>query len=471
MDDLLRPILEQFRALCAIPHPSGHEEAITGYLLDALTALGLAPERDEALNLRCQLPPTPGRESAPGIILQAHTDMVCVSRAGISYQPEKDPVHPVEQDGWLHSDGNTTLGADNGIAVAMMLWLARQREGFSHGPVTLLFTACEEQGLVGARALDPKWLEGYRYYVNLDAFRGDAVIFAAAGGLRQKWGRDIRWQAPSSSHAFALTLSGLTGGHSGFDIHRGRANAIHLLLALMEGSGWEVAHLSGGSQFNAIPTQAKAVVVTDAPEVLVARCQTWLAETQDQWAHTDPALTLEVKACPLPHRVWDEETLSATIAMFRALPKGAVAMRTDLPDTVADSGNPAVLGVEGNTVTLCHFGRCATQESLARMEQSTNADAHKLGFRLLEGYRYPAWTGQPENPLTALLPKLERVALHVGLEGAIVADKCPGLAGIALGFDIEDAHAVTERVRLGSIPVTVRRIIRLLDRLSKEEPT
>ena len=469
MDHLLQPVLEQFRTLCAIPHPSGHEEAVTDHLLDTLTALGLAPERDEALNVRCLLPATPGRGSSPGVILQAHTDMVCVSRAGMRWDPKKDPVQPVEREGWLCSDGATTLGADNGIAVAVMLWLAQHRAEFAHGPVTLLFTACEEQGLVGARALDPRWLEGCGYYINLDAFRGDAVIFAAAGGLRQKWGRDILRQPARGSHAFSLALSGLTGGHSGFDIHRGRANAISLLLELLEAGGWQVSQLSGGSQFNAIPTQAEAVVVTDDPEGLKAMCRDWLADTRRQWAPTDPALTLAVEPCPLPRQVWDEGILSSLVAFFRSLPQGAVAMRQDLPDTVADSGNPAVVGTEADAVTLCHFGRCASQLSLDRMERDTDEAAKQNGFRLLERYRYPAWEGAAENSLTALLPGLERLALHVGLEGAIFAEKCPALAGIALGFDIEDAHAVTERVRLASIPVTLRRLMGLLEQLSKEE--
>lgn len=463
---MLHQILARFYDLCAIPHPSGREGAVAKHIVGILTALGLSPEVDGACNIRCTLP---GRKNAPGVILQAHTDMVCVSTPGTCYDPERDPISTREVDGWLCSDGRTSLGADNGIGVALMLWLAEHHSRYPHGPITLLFTACEETGLVGAKAMAPQWPEGCRYYINLDAFRGDAVIFASAGGLRQKWSHPLALAQTSKRHAFRLTLSGLTGGHSGFDIHRRRANAVTLLPELLTLTEAEVADFTGGTNFNAIPNQARAVVVTDEPDLLLIRSAQWLESVKKRYGETDPALRLDISPCPVPTRVWQEACLQNTVGFLSALPGGVLAMREDLPDTVADSGNPAVVTVEDGTVTVCHFARCARQATVSALEALTADIAGQYGFARMEVYRYSAWEGRAENTLTALLPELERVALHVGLECSVLLEKAPGMTGIALGFDIEDAHAVTERVRLASIPQTVRRILTLLDALSKED--
>ncbi len=477
MDAVTLDILQEFNRLSAIPRPSGGEAQIAAYIADALAALGLHPEMDGAHNLRCLLPPSPGREHEAGLILQAHTDMVCAADPAGDYRPGLDPITPVPDGEWLRSDGRSSLGADNGMAVALMLWLAKAQP-VPHGPVLLLFTACEERGLLGARALSPAWLTGFRYCINLDAFRGDAAIFASAGGLRQSWSRPVRPVPCRKKHGFTVTLSGLTGGHSGFDIHRGRLNALDALLRFVLPAPWEIGFLTGGSDYNAIPTSASAWVATDDADGLCSRVDAWRQGLLAAHRQTDPALTVTAERCPPPAEVWPEDTRQALGAFFTVLPQGVQRMREDCLDAVADSGNPAVLTQTAGVLTLRHFSRCARQETLEQRRREEELLAAEHGFTLVESSGYAPWNGAPDSPLlhrvtavmeaeTGQTPTL--AALHVGLECSLLLEKAPRLTGVSLGFDIADAHSPSERVRLASIPRLARIICRLLAEGIEEE--
>lgn len=474
---LTQDILAQFFPLCTIPRPSGGEAAAAAYLAGQLTAGGLSPETDALHNLRCLLPAAPGWERVPGVILQAHTDMVCVAAPGGGYRPGTDPVIPVTDGGWLRSDGRSSLGADNGIGVALMLWLAQQRQ-LPHGPVLLLFTACEERGLVGAKGVDPRWLEGFDFYINLDAFRGDAAIFASAGGLRQSWSRGVGQSKCTKPFAFTVTLSGLTGGHSGFDIHRGRQNALRLLTDLVsQFSSLDLCALSGGSDYNAIPTRAQAVAAVEDPDGFsrcVQRCETLLRQSCQA---TDPGLTVTLTPCAVPEYCWDRETQRDVTCFLSRLPAGPKSMRTDCPGTVADSGNPAVLAQEGDRVLIRHFSRCATRASLERFREATAQTAREFHFTLVEASGYSPWEGRADSPLIQRAKaiyrgstgtELQTAALHVGLESSLLLEKAPRLTGMALGCDILDAHSVSERVRLDSIPLLARLVTEILTNLREE---
>lgn len=478
MESTTRDILDLFFSLCSIPRPSGGEQAAAGWITQRLEAAGLRPESDAAHNVRCFLPASAGRDSAPGVVLQAHTDMVCAAAPGAHWRPGRDPVTPVLDGDWLRSDGRSSLGADNGIGAALMLWLALHPE-LPHGPVLLLFTAGEEQGLTGAKALDPRWLAGYRYYINLDAFRGDAVIYASAGGLRQSWNRAIGWEKCDKPFAFTVALSGLTGGHSGFDIHRGRQNAILLLLDLLRGcSGLRLCALAGGSGYNAIPTDATAVAAVADPEALRRHVRGWEALALERCHSTDPGLKVALTPCSVPAQCWDRSTAREVTLFAAHLPAGPQGMRDDCPGTVADSGNPAVVETKENQVTVRHFARCATRASLERMRENTAASASSFHFTPVEASWYSPWEGRADSRLVRLTQALcrdsagtapEALALHVGLESSVLLEQAPHLSGISLGCDILDAHSVSERVRLSSIPRLAQLVTGLIDKLSKED--
>lgn len=477
MDPMLSAVCQLFTHLCAIPHPSGGETAITAHLAKHLSDLGLVPQLDEARNLRCILPPTPGMEDAPGIILQAHTDMVCVAAPGSDWNPEQDGITVINDGTFLRSDGQSSLGADNGIGVAVMLYLA-QRTDLPHGKIQLLFTACEERGLVGASAMDPAWLEGFRYYINLDSFRSDAAIFASAGGLRQSWTHPIRWTPTARPYAFTLTLSGLIGGHSGFDIHRGRGNAISLLAQLLAYWNGPVASFSGGSSYNAIPTYAQAVVCTSDLDAFYQFIQETEQALKGRFGALEPELSLSAVPCAPPSLRWDEETRKEVLSFLTALPQGALEWRSDCTSTVAKSGNPAVVLEAGPALEVRHFARCATTTYMDEITEDTAASAAEFHFTQQQVNRYVPWEGRSSDPFLHQVQQcyhqitgkhMEPVAVHVGLECSTLLEKAPHLSGISLGADISDAHSVSERVTLDSIATLTQLIIQLVTIPTKEE--
>lgn len=476
MDPMLAAVCQLFTRLCAIPHPSGGEAAITTFIAKMLSDLGLTPQLDEARNLRCILPPTPGMEHAPGIILQAHTDMVCVSAPGSRWDARHDAVTVVNDGEYLRSDGRSTLGADNGIGVAVMLYLA-QRTDLPHGKIQLLFTACEERGLVGAAALDPLWLDGFRYYINLDAFRNDAAIFASAGGLRQSWMQPIQRTTTVRPYAFTVTLSGLIGGHSGFDIHRGRGNAISILAKVLYDWGGSIARFSGGSSHNAIPTLAQALVCTPDLDGFFDYIQHTEQELQAQFGDREPTLSLTAIPCAPPSLCWIEDTRKDVLSFLIALPQGVQDWRSDCTSTVATSGNPAVITEVGNMLEVRHFARCATTACMDEMAASTAADAKKFHFTQNQLSRYAPWEGHSSDPFLHRVQQcyhritgqeMEATAVHVGLESSRIMEKAPQLSGVSLGADISDAHSVSERVTLASISTLTKLIIELVTAPDKE---
>lgn len=477
MDQTTKQILECFYALSAVPRPSGGEGAAAEFLAGQLRQAGLTSQMDDSYNLRCLLPASRGFEHAPGVILQAHTDMVCVAAPNGGWRPGLDGVTVKLEDGFVRSDGRSSLGADNGLGVALMLWLARNPQ-LPHPRILLLFTACEERGLVGAKALNPQWLEGFQYYINLDAFRGDAAIIASAGGLRQSWSHPLRRQKISRRPTFEVTLSGLTGGHSGFDIHRGRLNALTALADFLTKCPGLAANCSGGSDFNAIPTLARAQIATDRPEELSRAVEDWLCSLRSAHQSTDPNLAVTLKECTPVDSVWEPDTCREVLTFLKQLPQGVLEWRSDCPDTPALSGNPAVLRETEGQLEVLHFTRCAHRAGLAHTEEQTGRAAQTNGFTRTLGAGYAPWEGSADNPLVRRIQtlylrqngkELEPVALHVGLESSLILDKSPTLTGVGLGFDILDAHSVTERAKLDSIPRLARLICGLLEELNEEE--
>ena len=447
-----------FLNLCKIPRPSGGEAAVVDYLFQTLIAWNYHPERDAANNLCCFIPATPGLSSVPCTALQAHTDMVCVAAPHSDYRPGLDPVQTVEQDGWLRSDGRSTLGADNGAAVAILLSIA-QHPPKSHGPILLLFTATEEQGMVGVKALSPQWLSGVSYLINLDGFHAAPAICGSAGGLRQSWTHPVLWQPVSPLLRWKkLLLSGLTGGHSGYDIGLGRGNALTLLTDFLQKQDCCIAGFNGGNSHNAIPAWSEAIVAVSDEAQFSSAVAAWTQELQRKLQQTDPDLSVTAADIPAQPAVWDESTRKDIISFLIGLPCGALNCFPD--GTTANSNNPAVANSDEKTFTLRHFSRSATAADQIQAEANLTALAARFHFKRTERSSYRPWDPAPDNALLRIAQRcyhqlhsnpLGAKRVHVGLECALLLEKAPGLQAIALGCNIRDAHAVTERVELKSI--------------------
>lgn len=449
--------LQNFLDLCAIPRPSGGEGAVVDHLFRALTALGYAPERDGANNLRCLIPAAAGCESVPCVALQAHTDMVCVAAPGSGYRPGLDPVRTVERDGWLCSDGRSTLGADNGAAAAIMQSIA-QCPPPKHGPILLLFTATEEQGMVGVKALSASWLNNVQYLINLDSFQESPAICGSAGGLRQSWTRPVKTEQVTGAQCVQLTLSGLTGGHSGYDIHRGRGSAVSMLAAFLQSQPCRIHSLNGGSGYNAIPTRAEAVVCVEDMQTFSTAVGEWEQKLRQACRETDPALAVSLSDIQGIDTIWSTSTQHDVLNLLTALPCGVLRRFDD--GTTADSANLAVVETGKTAVTVRHFARSATRAVQAQMERDTAALAAANRFIRTEYSAYAPWESAPDSPLLRLVQRcclarrgveLAAQRVHVGLECALLVEKASQMQAVSLGCNIRDAHAVTERVELRSM--------------------
>lgn len=464
---ILSGVVQTFRALSARPHGSGHEAAQREWLSRRLTELGGAAESDPAGNLKADFPPSPGLDRRPLLIVQGHMDMVCACLSGGDFSPEQDPVTVVEADGVLKSDGRSSLGADNGLGIGALLWLLEQKA--PHGPLRVLLTVEEEVGLKGAMQVEKSWLADGACLINLDGFQGGAAVVSSASGTREHWTRPLALQRRSKSWAFRLTLDGFAGGHSGFDINKGRANPIQLLAGFLKGMGAEVAELFGGHSFNAIPMSATALVVADDPEAFQTAANRWADRWRETCAETDPEGRLTVWAAPLPRKVWKTDDQTAILDFLARMTIGAAAVSED--GQVLASANLGRAWAEDGVFHAAAFIRGNDPEKETEVRRAHIVLSLWNDFAG-EVERYPGWPGGRSNRLARALSglyeaqngrPLELRSLHVGLEPAVFLEKNPKLTMVSIGPDILDAHSVSERVPLASIPPFVRLLAAALE--------
>ncbi len=467
-----RGVVEEFRSLSGVPHASHHEEAVGALLAQRLAGLGLFPVRDGAGNLMAEVPAAPGREGAPRVILQGHMDMVCAAAPGSGFDPLRDPVTVVERDGVLRSDGRSSLGADNMLGNAAVLWLLATGR-VDHGPLRLLFTVAEEVGLEGAKQVAPAWLAGARYLLNTDGFHLGRAVVGSASGRRETYTRPLETCPAPEGPAWQIALTGGLGGHSGDDIHWGRSNAVALLAEYLRGlDRCALADFRGGTAHNAIPSQAEArVVLPGAPDLdaFARRLRAWYGES-------DPELTVTCKAVPRPDRVWTPDCAGAALALAAGLFHGVRRMDPAFPGVVGASANVGRLSAEEGQVQVCAFLRSARPDWEAELAAGHDGLASELGFaRTVTGY--PGWPGDRDNPLARVLEGafrrtcgrgLEVSAVHVGLEPSIFQSKAPGLIMASTGPDILDAHSVSERAPLAGLPDYVLLLAETLEELGQE---
>ena len=441
-------IVKLFRALSAIPHPSGQEAELSRAIAQLLRSMGGTAVLDPLWNLRCDLPASPGLEEAPRVCIQGHLDMVCAVAPGSGYLPEQDGIQICVEDDWLRSDGRSSLGADNLLADCAVLWLLRQ--GIPHGPLRLLFTTREEQALGGAKGMDPRWLDGVRYLVNIDGFRGDRIVIGSAGGCRQLWRRAIR-TLPNDRPVWRVSLTGFPGGHSGEDIGKGRVNPLRLLARLLGEADVEIASLSGGTSLNAIPSTAAAVVAPRNVDALRVALQ--------QVSALGGQATLEPLSAPAP--LWSHVDRQAVLDFLLSLPLGVLAWLPDFPQVPACSANLGRVVWEARAVTVYQFLRGSPQAALDRAARGCHLLAERCGFALAREINYPPWGGSADNPLARRMAELWRrrngtsiqvAPVHVGLEPSWLLQSHPNISAAVIGTTILNAHSVQEMASLEALP-------------------
>ena len=466
-----------FEDLCRIPHGSGNTKAISDYCADFARKRGLRYVQDESNNIVIFQGGTCGREDHPAVILQGHLDMVCAKEPDVDFNFSRDGLRLKVEDGCITAEG-TSLGGDDGIAVAYALAVLDD-PSIPHPPIEAVFTVDEEIGLLGAGALDCSILQGRRM-LNLDSEEEGVLTVSCAGGLRC----DLSLPLPVGHGCGALStvvLSGFSGGHSGADIHLGRANAISLLGELLQELTskypLQIISLSGGAQDNAIPTESRAsfLLPPELREPLRADVQQWWSTVKARFAGTDPSCVLDYRemgdVCAAAYSPQDSGRMAALIA---AVPSGVLGMSQDIPGLVESSMNLGILALQGGFLCLGVSLRSGVDSEKARMCNQLAALAQSYGAKISSQGEYPAWEYRKESPLrdimvetyTGLYGKPPAVeAIHAGLECGVFSGKLPGLDCVSFGPDLPDIHTTRERLPIDSAQRTWSYLLAVLARL------
>jgi len=473
----------RFYEICQVPRPSKNEERIRLYLVNFAGHNNFTIKEDKTGNIVIQIPPKPGFENTPTIVLQSHIDMVCEKNKDKDFDFLNDPIILVRDGEWIKADG-TTLGADNGIGVAAALAVA-QDDSFNHGPLELLFTVDEETGLTGVNNLEKGFITG-RTLLNLDTEEDGAFYVGCAGGVDTVGTLKIETEDINKNFIpFSLFITGLKGGHSGINIADKRANAIKLMAFLLDKLkpfNYQLGYIQGGSKRNAIPREAEAVIFLDPDYDSKVRelINEFSLEAALEFRITDNEIKIafekrdkaDIKSAY--KKGFTEKIINTLIAM----PHGVEDMSPEIPELVETSTNLATINVSGNELII---GTC--QRSSIESEKNNIARSIQAVFELSKATvdfsdGYPGWQPKLDSKVlklatrvfTTLFSKKPNIkAVHAGLECGILADKYPGIEMISFGPTIEGAHSPDERVKIHDVEKFYRLLLAILEEMSYQK--
>ena len=458
-----RDVWQYFYQITQIPRPSHQEEKIQQYILDEAARLGLPAERDARGNIRVCKAGSAGRENEPGVILQAHLDMVAQKNSDTVHDFSKDPIRTVVKGDWVHADG-TTLGADNGIGVAMILAVLAD-PNLSHPPLEGLFTASEEVGLEGALAVQPGWLQG-DILLNLDYEEEGELCIGCAGAVNGDYTLPLQYEA-LDGQGYQLRVRGLKGGHSGVEIHLQRGNAIKILARALQtlhedkDYALKLAGITAGDLRNAIPREADAVVALSGSQLAAAQqtLHELTAQIRAELPAEDQGLQISLEPGEAISRVLDGQSAARVIAVLRNLNNGVDRMSVDIPGLVETSNNVAVVRTDDTLRVRCMLRSSvdsARDDLAARMEALLNLAGGSAAYT----GAYSGWKPQPHAELVEKLAALgEKIygkmppvkAIHAGLECGILYTHYPHWQMAAFGPTIVSPHSPDEKVNIASV--------------------
>ena len=458
-----RDVWQYFYHITQIPRPSHQEEKIQQYILDEAARLGLPVERDARGNIRVCKAGSAGRENEPGVILQAHLDMVAQKNSDTVHDFSKDPIRTVVKGDWVHADG-TTLGADNGIGVAMILAVLAD-PNLSHPPLEGLFTASEEVGLEGALAVQPGWLQG-DILLNLDYEEEGELCIGCAGAVNGDYTLTLPYEA-LDGQGYQLRVRGLKGGHSGVEIHLQRGNAIKILARALQtlhedkDYALKLAGITAGDLRNAIPREADAVVALSGSQLAAAQqtLHELTAQIRAELPAEDQGLQISLEPGEAISRVLDGQSAARVIAVLRNLHNGVDRMSVDIPGLVETSNNVAVVRTDDTLRVRCMLRSSvdsARDDLAARMEALLNLAGGSAAYT----GAYSGWKPQPHAELVEKLAALgEKIygkmppvkAIHAGLECGILYTHYPHWQMASFGPTIVSPHSPDEKVNIASV--------------------
>lgn len=460
-----RGLIELFEKISSIPRPTFAEDRIADYICDFAKERGFFCIKDEANNVFVRMPASRGREGEEAILLQGHTDMVCEKNADVEHDFYNDGIELYESNGFIRANG-TTLGADNGVAVAIMLYILDGAEGnlISHPTIECLFTASEEKGLVGAGKFDYSVVSATKM-INMDSADESEIVVGCAGGQRS----DIIFStvAESCNMPFVkVSVKGLFGGHSGEDINKGRKNANKLmgriLLKLYKECDIRLVSLCGGSKDNAIPRECEAVIAVRDSNVVRELCKELEKDIKCELVSDDSAFSLDVENCKNENGVaFNGEDTRKIIFLISTVADGVFKMCEGLDSIVEYSRNFGIVDADAKkaSATFVFMTRSAKDTQIEQSSAELNAYAISLGMEHKIVSAYSGWDGSHDSPLCRAYAECYKElygkecsvnVIHAGLECGIIKKLCPRLDIISCGPIVLDLHSPDEALNIAS---------------------
>lgn len=452
-----------FADLNAVPRPSKKEEKVIQFIKNFGESLKLTTFVDEAGNVIIKKPASKGMEDKTTIVLQSHLDMVHQKNSDTQFDFDKQGIDMFVDGDWVKAKG-TTLGADNGIGVASIMSLLASTD-IAHPPIEALFTIDEETGMTGAKALKGGLLNG-SIMLNLDTEEDNELTIGCAGGIDVTATGNYKQVVPGASKGFRIHVKGLTGGHSGVDIHKGRGNANkimnRLLFELANNFRIGVASIDGGSLRNAIPRESNAVIaVADDKITDVKKAVTeFNATVKNENSFTDPNLEVTIEATDAPVSVLDYDFQHRFLRAVYGCPNGIYRMTPSIEGLVQTSNNVARVLVNDGSFTVQCLTRSSVNSEKMDLSQAICATFELCGAEVTYAGAYPGWEPKPDSAIVKLMSELYKElykenanvdAIHAGLECGILGTNYPEMQMISFGPNIYGAHSPDERVQISSV--------------------
>lgn len=457
-------VWQNFHLLTQVPRPSGHLEKIQQFLLTWAKEHGIEAFQDAGRNIVMRKPATKGMEKKKTILLQAHMDMVPQKTPESTHNFETDPIETYIEDGWVHAKG-TTLGADDGLGVATIMGLFAA-DDIEHGPLEALITADEETGMYGANDLPDDELHS-DILLNLDSETWGKFVIGSAGGIDVT--ATLEYQevdTDPTDDAIRVTLKGLRGGHSGLEIHEGRANANKLMVRFVEEAVSEcearLASWHGGNMRNAIPFKAEVVLTAPKENIPTIKqlVDEWKAEYVKEYDGIESGIEFFAEDVPAPHKLVPEEIQDNIIDAIYACHDGVVRMIPHIPTVVETSSNLAIIDIEGGKAEIKILARSSSEAMKNYICNSLESCFNMAGMGVEFSGDYGGWDPNTDSEILKLLLKIYKEQNgvdgivqvdHAGLECSVILGKYPNLDVVSLGSTLRSPHTTQERCEIASV--------------------
>lgn len=475
-----KELWKNFADLNEVPRASKKEEQVVAFIREFGNNLGLETQVDETGNVLIKKPATKGMENRKTVVLQSHLDMVHQKNNDTRFDFSTEGIEMYIEDDWVKAKG-TTLGADNGLGVASIMTIL-ESDDIKHPPLEALFTVDEETGMTGAKNLDPEWLTG-QVLLNLDTEEDNEIGIGCAGGIDITALRDYEIEhTPENTVGYTIVVKGLQGGHSGMDIHKGRANANKLLARVLYDAnkdyGLRLSRFVGGGLRNAIPRESEALVVVDKSntEPFLNENLLHIREIKAEYSKLEPNLEIEITEAEVPEEVMKVEDQLEVIKTISAAPNGVYRMSPEIEGLVEASNNIASVKIEKGKVKITCLTRSSVESTKQDLANSLEAVFELGGFRVKRAGEYPGWAPNPDAKILKVADKVYQklnkekayiAACHAGLECGIIGHHYPEMEMISFGPTIRGAHSPDERASISSVKKYWEFLIELLKNIPK----